>query len=175
MPETETPQPNSKQDSMTNVHFSEYVKTEWKDGKRLPMSIRINSELYKEFKQVSKALYGSTCRAVENFMAAVVFSAQQKVHFSNTQQPINIGQIVIERNLRPRRALEFTEEIEETTEIKQVKTVKKKQMVVNDLPDYSKMSLEELDKKHRLYQNIGQLGKSALIAAELKRRGAYVK
>lgn len=105
-------------------------------------------------------------------MAAVVFSAQQKVHFSNTQQPINIGQIVIECNLRPRRALEFTEEIEETTE---VKTVKKKQLVVNDLPDYSKMSLEELDKKHKLYQNIGQLGKSGLIVAELKRREVFKK
>ena len=67
------------------------------------------------------------------------------------------------------------EEDVETVEVKQVKTVKKKQMVVNDLPDYSKMPLEELDKKHRLYQNIGQLGKSALIVAELKRRGVFKK
>ena len=106
-------------------------------------------------------------------MIALIETAENGVHFSNTvNQPIQIEKIVIERNLRPRRALELTEE---TTEIKQVKTVKKKQMVVNDLPDYSKMSLVELDKKHKLYQNMGRLGESALVVAELNRRGVFKK
>ena len=167
----EPPQPTIKVDSMTNVHFSEYVKTEWKDGKRLPISIRINSELYKEFKPISKALYGSSCRAVECLMAAVVLAARNKVHFSNTQQPINIGKIVIERNMRPRRALEYVEET--TSEVKKVEKTKCK-IVLSDVPDYSRHSLEELDRLHRRYMNSGQMGKSALVFAELKKRGHEV-
>jgi len=165
----ETSQPNSKHDSITNVHFSEYMEMRWKDGKRLPISIRINNKLYEEFKPISKALYGSTCRAVENLMAAVVFSSNQKVHFSNTQQPIQIGQIVIERNLRPRRAFEYADSVEETTEIKVKKT--KHKIVLSDVPDYSSYSLEELDRLHRMYRNSGQVGKSALVFVELKKRG----
>lgn len=95
-------------DSFTNVNFSDYIKNEWKGENRVVKGIRVNSELYNEFKQVSKQLYGSTCRAVESYMASLVLSARQKVNFSSTQQPININKIVIERNLRPRRKLEIT-------------------------------------------------------------------
>ena len=98
---------NKLDDSKTKVHFSNYIKSEWKDGERLPITIRINNKLYEEFKPISKALYGSTCNCVENLMAAIVLATRNKVHFSNTMNPIKIGKIVIERNLRPRRKMEI--------------------------------------------------------------------
>jgi len=101
--------PNNKKSADSNnaskVHFSKYIKTEWKDGIRLPTSIRINSELYKEFKPVSKVLFGSICRAIESFMAAVVIAERNNVHFSNTQHNVRIGELHIERPVRPRRYL----------------------------------------------------------------------
>jgi hypothetical protein len=170
---TKTHNQKQTQDCMTNVHFSEYVKTEWKGGKRLPISIRINNKLYEEFKRVSKQLYGSTCRAVENLMAVTVLSARKNVHFSNTQNTIRIGELHIERPVRPRRYLPM-QEVEEVT-VKTVTEKKTKKIVVDDLPDYSSMTLERLDKLHKLYQNMGEVGRSALVVAELKRRGVFKK
>lgn len=154
--------------NIPDEHFSNYIKMEWKKGKRFPISIRINDKLYAEFKTVSKQLYGSTCRAVENYMAAVVLSARQKVHFSNTQQPIQIGKIVIERNLKPRRSLpkqEF-EGNEQSPQIQKNKPV----ILKNTFPDYSKFSTEKLERMHEAAKNMGNMGKSALIFMELKKR-----
>ena len=146
-------------------------------NRRVVMGIRVDEKLKIEATKVLKLLFGSTCRGVEAYLAGLVATYHsQGIHGVNPSNTIDvrIDNLNIERNLKTRRKLIVEENIE-TVEVKQVKTVKKKQMVVNDLPDYSKMSLEELDKKHRLYQNIGQLGKSALIAAELKRRGVFKK
>jgi hypothetical protein len=164
-----TLQPNSKSDSMTNVHFSEYIETEWKSGKRLPISIRINSELYKEFKEVSKRLYGSTCRAVENLMAVTVLSARKNVHFSNTQNTVRIGELHIERPVRVRRYLPV-QEIEKTT-VTKTETVKKTK--VRSVIDYSQLSLEKLDHLYKMYKNLGEVGRQALVYAELKNRGFF--
>lgn len=166
-----TQQPNTTPDSKTNVNFSDYIKSEWKSEKREVISFRGNSELYNEFKKVSKALYGSTCRAFEFYMASVVLATRQKVNFCHTQQPIQIGKIVIERNLRPRRVFEYAGEIEQTETV--TKTETKKRLVVGDVPDYSGYPLEKLDRLHRRYRNSGQMGKSALVCAELKRRGVF--
>ena len=100
----------SKKSGVTKVNFLNYIKTEWITGKRTTIGFKGNLDLYREFKPVSKALYGSTCRAFEFFMASLVTSSRQKVNFSLTTNPITIENIVIERNLRPRRKLELKEE-----------------------------------------------------------------
>jgi hypothetical protein len=97
------------EDSTTKVHFSEYIKKRWNSGKRLPITIRINSDLYRDFKPYGKAVYGSICRSVESFMAACLLTDDEKVHFCHTDNGLNIGKIVIERNLRPRRKLEIAD------------------------------------------------------------------
>lgn len=98
-------------------HFFRYAENRWKGGERLPTSVRVNSKLYLEFKPVAKACYGSVCRAVESFMAALVVAAEEKVYFSNTTKPVNIGRIVIERQQRPHRALEIREKIGLASEV----------------------------------------------------------
>ena len=98
----------SASDNKTKAHFFNYIKKEWNSEKRVSTSIRVNRELYLEFKKVSKALYGSTCRAVEAFMASTVLAAREKAFFCHTVSqpvPIQIGEIYIGRNLRPRRSL----------------------------------------------------------------------
>lgn len=92
-------------DSSTKVHFSEKGAYKYFKGKREPISIRINRGLYSRFKPVAQRVFGSVCRAVEIYMVTIIETAETGVHFSNTEQPINIERIVIERNLRPRRKL----------------------------------------------------------------------
>lgn len=146
----------------------------YRSENREVVSFRANKELYSDFKPLAKALYGSTCRAFESFMASIVVIDHQKVNFSHTTlaNPISIENIVIERNLRPRRKLEVLEE-ETTEEVKTVKT--KRKLISREAPDYSGYSLEKLDRLHAMYKNQGSVGKSALVVAELKRRGVFEK
>lgn len=104
---------NTQDDSSTNVHFSESVAYKYVSGVRKPISSRRDSGLYKRYKQVAKAVYGSVCRADELNMIALIEAAEKGVHFSNTERPIKIEKIVIERNLRSRRALEVLPNIED--------------------------------------------------------------
>jgi hypothetical protein len=141
-------------------------------NKRVVMSVRVDEKIKREGTEVLQLLYGSTCRGIESFLTLLIAAYKQQklkgVYPSNT---IEIGKLVIERNLRPRRKLVVPkEEIEETTEIRRVKKTKRR-LVLDDLPDYSQYSLEKLDKLHRMYQNLGDVGKSALVFTELKRRG----
>jgi hypothetical protein len=69
------------------------------------MGVRVDSELKKRFTAVSKRVFGSTCNPIESFMATVVSCAENGVNFGTT---IEVGKIVIERNLRERRRLELT-------------------------------------------------------------------
>jgi len=77
----------------------------WK-GERGLHTIRLDNKLYKAFKPVAIANYGSICRPLEAFMASVIASHptpnELRVHPSNT---VEIGKLVIERNVRPRRKL----------------------------------------------------------------------
>ncbi|GAG92702.1 unnamed protein product, partial [marine sediment metagenome] len=57
-------------------------------------------------------------------MASLVTSARQKVNFSLTTNPITIENIVIERNLRPRRKLELKEEIPDPVNRKELELCK---------------------------------------------------
>lgn len=100
-------------DSSTKVHFSEKGAYKYVKGKREPISIRINRGLYSRFKPVAQRVFGSVCRAVEIYMVTIIETAETGVHFSNTEQPINIEKIVIERNLRPRRKLVSEGEVEQ--------------------------------------------------------------
>jgi hypothetical protein len=69
--------------------------------------VRVDKKLKNDFNQASKAFSGSTCSAIEYIMAAYVGVA--KTHQINgvyptlTVNPIEIGEIKIERNLRERR------------------------------------------------------------------------
>ena len=69
---------------------------------RVVMGVRVDSELKKRFKQVAKRVFGSVCNPIESFMATVVSCAESKVNFGNT---VEVGTIVIERNLKERRKL----------------------------------------------------------------------
>lgn len=97
-------------DSITNVHFSERAASAYVSGVRKPIAVRIDTGVYKRFKPLSKRLYGSTYKAVETFMIGVIELSEKGVHFSNTEKPINIDKIVIERNLRSRRDLDYVVE-----------------------------------------------------------------
>ena len=115
------------------------------------MSIRVDSKLKPEATKALKAIFGSTCRGVESYLASIVAMYHNReidgVYPSNT---LSICKIVIERNLRSRRKLLVpVEEITETTEIKKVKRTKRK-LLVNDLPDYSNYSLKKLERAESL-------------------------
>jgi hypothetical protein len=66
------------------------------------MGVRVDSEFKKRFNLVAKRVFGSVCNPIESFMATVVSCAESGVNFGNT---IEVGTIVIERNLRERRSL----------------------------------------------------------------------
>ena len=164
----ESSQPNSKQDSSEKVHFLESGSYKYMSGERKPTGIRVDSGLYKRFKQVSKAIYGSTCRAIELYMIALIETAEKGVHFSDTQHPIKIENIVIERNLRSRRNLEVIEEVaEKVTETKVVARVKR---VVKDV-DYSLYSLEKLQQDYDRAVGSQNHVKQMMVRAEFNRRG----
>jgi len=99
--------------SITNVHFSGRGAYRYVSGDRKPIAIRIDTGLYSVFKPLAKRVYGSVCRAVEIYITTLIEAVENGVHFSNTEQPIRIEKIVIERNLRPRRNLEFSDGLAE--------------------------------------------------------------
>lgn len=79
-------------------------------NERVVMSIRVDKELRKQFTLASKALFGSTCNPIESYMATIVGIVRSGwVYPSNT---VDIGTIKIERNLRERRKITITKEIE---------------------------------------------------------------
>ena len=94
------------------MHFSKRAVYKYLSGKREPISIRIDTGLYSAFKPLSKRIYGSTCKAIEIYMIALIEAVETGVHFSDTDKPIQIGKIVIERKLRERRNLELEENAE---------------------------------------------------------------
>jgi len=71
-------------------------------NRRVVVGIRVDEGLYNAFKPVAKRVFGSVCNPLEAFMAAVLATAQSGVNFGNT---VEVGTIVIERNLRERRRL----------------------------------------------------------------------
>jgi len=74
--------------------------------------VRVDSELKKRFVSVARRVFGSTCVAVESYMATIVgcveLADKLGVNPSKTVD-IDIGEIRIERNLRERRKLAVQE------------------------------------------------------------------
>ena len=71
------------------------------------MGVRVDEGLAERFKQLAKQVYGSVCRAVEVYMVNFIEACERGVNFCYTNKPVKIEKVVIERNLRPRRKLEF--------------------------------------------------------------------
>lgn len=85
---------------------------------RVTMTVRVDEGLKKAFIPFSKRVFGSVCLPIESFMAglmgAVAAGEKNGVYPSSTVPlKLDVGKIVIERNLRPRRKLEFEEEVVE--------------------------------------------------------------
>lgn len=99
----------NKHDSLTNVNFSDYAASRYFANRRVVMGVRVDEGLAKRFKQYAKRIYGSVCRAVEVYMVNFIEAAERGVNFCYTNRPLRIEKVVIERNLRSRRKLEFSE------------------------------------------------------------------
>jgi len=85
-------------DSSTKVSTSSQLFC----GRRKVVGIRVDENLYLAFKPVAMRVFGSVCRPVESFMATIVALDRHPANFGNT---VEVGTIVIERNLRERRRL----------------------------------------------------------------------
>lgn len=140
-------------------------------NERVVVSFRCDKKLYEAFKPVALANYGSVCRPIESFMATVVATNQPTnelgVYPRNT---IEIGKVVIERNLRTRRRMVVDEEVEKTERKKVV--VAKPEPVTYPKRDYSKLSLEEVQRLFDRYVEspLDHFGEIQLLGYELKRR-----
>jgi len=115
---TETP----KDTSMTNDNISRFSQINKKyEGlhDRKTICFRGSKQLYNDFKPVSKSLFGSTCKAFETFMASILVCAESPANICNTTNAqIDIGKIVIERNLdRERRNLTVERRLEGVCEV----------------------------------------------------------
>ncbi len=89
---------SAKQHSQTKVSYPSKLYC----GRRKVVGIRVDENLYNEFKPVAKRVFGSVCRPIEGFMASVVALDRMGANFGNT---IEVHEIKIERNLRARRGL----------------------------------------------------------------------
>jgi hypothetical protein len=85
-------------------------------NRRVVMSVRVDERLKKEATRVLKAVYGSTCRGIESYLAGLVATYEQQGVSGVYPSHTSIGQLVIERNIRTRRKLETRTYEEETTE-----------------------------------------------------------
>ena len=75
------------------------------------MTVRVDKKLKLAFAEASKQFSGSTCSAIEYIMAAYVGVAKTQqingVYPTLTMNPITIGEIKIERNLRERAKVPY--------------------------------------------------------------------
>lgn len=81
-------------------------------GRRVPWAVRVDETLLNKAKPVLTAKFGSYCRSVEAWLAGLVATYKGDwtvgVNPSNT---VEIGRLVIERNLRARRKMVVEEEV----------------------------------------------------------------
>ena len=112
-------------------------------------------------------------------MASYVVTSRMKRHaLGNTMSKLVDVPFVIERmdfnqyvQSRPRRYL--PQSCEKTIDggSLNIERIKKPVIVRSSIPDYSEYSTERLTVLHKQYWNLGHVGKSALVFAELKKRG----
>ena len=91
-----------KQQSITKVNRGSGHGVGCWGNRRVVAGVRVDEGLYSAFKPVAKRIFGSTCRAVEAFMATIVACSGEAVNFGQT---VEVKEIRIERNLRARRGL----------------------------------------------------------------------
>jgi hypothetical protein len=106
---TKKPKQN-KQHIQTNVNPERPHGVGCWNGRRKLVGIRVDEDLYKAFKPVAKRVFGSVCRPIESFMVSILALQESGVNFGST---IKIEKQIIERNLRPRRKLEYEVEVED--------------------------------------------------------------
>jgi len=83
-------------------------------NRREVVGIRIDKKLYATAKPILIEYFGSVCRPIESFLATIVSSHQTTKLNSdfgvNPRNTIEIGKLVIERNIKTRRRLVVDEE-----------------------------------------------------------------
>ncbi|MDH5449062.1 MAG: hypothetical protein OEX01_08710 [Candidatus Bathyarchaeota archaeon] len=135
-------------------------------GRRVVWSVRVDEKLLNQAKPVLRGWFGSDCRGVETLLAGLVAASNGQqlggVYPSNT---VEIGKLVIERNLRPRHKLV----VEEEKAVEVTKVVKKRKRVY--LPvDYSRYSLEELNRDLDFARANNDVVATQFLAFEIKKR-----
>jgi len=106
-----TPKTRNREPSITNASFLPEAVNKYVSGVRKPIGVRVDTRLYSRFKPLSKRIFGSTCNAIEIYMATLILTAESPASICNTSgRRINIEKIVIERRLRERRNLEIVED-----------------------------------------------------------------
>lgn len=95
---TDKPQNNqNKQPSITNASVLPSEVFKYVSGVRKPIGVRVDTALYSRFKPLAKRVFGSTCNAVEIYMATLILTAENPASICNTSgMPIKIEKIVIE-------------------------------------------------------------------------------
>jgi len=88
-------------------------------NRRVVLSFECDEGLKKQFLSFSKRVFGSVCLPMESLMAGILSTVVESEKFgvypsSTVPLKFEVGRIVIERNLRPRRKLEFKEDFDET-------------------------------------------------------------
>jgi hypothetical protein len=119
-------------------------------NRRVVFGVRVDEELKKRFNLVAERVFGSTCNPVESFMAAVV-GCYQNPTLDGVNPSITIGEIRIERNLRERRKLVVGGEVSESSYARMDRNLARLRVARENLApvvDYSKLSLEELQKRY---------------------------
>lgn len=115
-----TKRTGARVDSITGVNPKRNHGVGVWGGPRTVVGIRVDEKLYSAFKPFAQRVFGSVCLPVECFMAALLITfveaEKQGVNPGKTVK-IDVGKILIQRNLRGRRALEFKEEPVETVTV----------------------------------------------------------
>ena len=99
-------------ESKTGVHpYRKHGVGIW-GNPRVTMTVRVDEGLKKRFVPFSKRVFNSVCLPIEAWMAGLlgtVVEAEKKGVYPSATIPlkVDVGKIVIERNLRERRKLEF--------------------------------------------------------------------
>jgi hypothetical protein len=139
---------------------------------RVVMGVRVDKLLKKRFTEVAKAKFGSTCCPIESFMAGVVGAYNSDLESGvNPSNTVEIGQIIIQRNIRERRKLVVEkEETEQVTEVKRV--ISKPQ---EKTTDWHGLSIEDLQKRYDRAVACDDVTSKILCLAEMKHRGIYLK
>lgn len=107
-PKTKAKTTKNKQDSITGVNPERTHGFGVYKGRRKVWGVRVDETLLKQAKPVLKAKFGSECRGVEAWLAGLVaITKGEQLIGVNPSNTVEIGKLIIERNLRPRRKLDW--------------------------------------------------------------------